>query len=134
MWDLENGAEVYALAGHSSLVLGIAVSRDGRRAVSASEDRTLKVWDLEHGRELHTLLGHESWVQGVALSGDGRYAVSASQDKTLRVWDLETGEVVAAFSCEEAAHCCAFAGEREIVAGDALGRVYLLSLERSDAP
>jgi WD40 repeat protein len=30
----------------------VAVSRDGRRAVSASEDKTLKVWDLETGAVL----------------------------------------------------------------------------------
>ena len=31
---------------------------DGQRAVSASDDHTLKVWDLASGRELHTLTGH----------------------------------------------------------------------------
>ncbi len=41
--------ELRALAGHSAWVHGVAVSPDGRRAVSASGDTTLKVWDL--GRE-----------------------------------------------------------------------------------
>jgi len=34
------------LEGHSDWVNGVAVSPDGRRAVSASFDETLKVWDL----------------------------------------------------------------------------------------
>jgi WD40 repeat protein len=79
------------LEGHSGSVRGVAVTPDGRCAVSASSDHTLKVWDLETGRQLLTLEGHSSWVNGVAVSPDGRYAVSASHDKTLKVWDLETG-------------------------------------------
>ena len=69
----------------------MAVTPDGRRAVSASDDKTLKVWDLESGRELRTLEGHSAWVNGVAVTPDGRRAVSASGDKTLKVWDLESG-------------------------------------------
>ena len=67
------------------------MSGDGRLAVSASSDKTLKVWEVESGRELRTLQGHSSSVNGVALSGDGRLAVSASEDKTLKVWELESG-------------------------------------------
>ena len=51
----------------------MAVSGDGRRAVSASDDKTLKVWDVESGRELRTLQGHSGRVSGVAVSG-GRAA------------------------------------------------------------
>ena len=69
----------------------MAVTADGRRAVSASDDNTLKVWDLETGEELRTLAGHSGRVTGVAVTADGRRAVSASWDKTLKVWDLETG-------------------------------------------
>jgi WD40 repeat protein len=78
------------LEGHSNWVNGVALSADGRRAVSASEDNMLKVWDLETARELSTLEGHSGAVNGVAVSPDGLRAVSASSDKTLKVWDLET--------------------------------------------
>ncbi len=39
------------------------MSGDGRLAVSASEDKTLKVWDVESGRELRTLAGHSDASQ-----------------------------------------------------------------------
>jgi WD40 repeat protein len=129
VWDLERGRTVRTLVGHSDAVDGVAVSEDGRRAVSASWDQTLKVWDLESGRELRTLAGHSDGVNGVAVTADGRRAVSASRDRTLKVWDLETGALVTTFTCDAAAHCCAFAGARKIVAGDAGGRVHFLSLE-----
>jgi WD40 repeat protein len=77
------------LVGHSASVWGVAVTPDGRRAVSASDDRTLKIWDFESGRAVGTLQGHEGSVLSVAVTPDGRRAVSASSDKTLKVWDLE---------------------------------------------
>ena len=79
------------LEGHSGAVVAVALTGDGRRAVSASDDGTLKVWDLESGAELGTLAGHSRPVWSVALTGDGQRAVSASEDGTLKVWDLESG-------------------------------------------
>jgi WD40 repeat protein len=87
----ESAELVCTLLGHSDCVNGVALSADGRLAVSASSDKTLKVWDVTTGHELRTLLGHDDCVNGVALSADGRLAVSASSDKTLKVWDVATG-------------------------------------------
>jgi WD40 repeat protein len=70
----------------------VAVTADGRFAVSASEDRTLKVWDLGTGQARRSLKGHTSRVYCVAVTADGRFAVSASEDRTLKVWDLGTGQ------------------------------------------
>ena len=66
---LDSGRELRTLTGHSSWVTGVAVTADGQRAVSASEDKTLKVWDLDSGRELRTLTGHSDSVTGGG--GDG---------------------------------------------------------------
>ncbi len=47
MW--RRGRELRTLKGHTSAVNGVALSGDGRRAVSASLDHTLKVWDVKTG-------------------------------------------------------------------------------------
>jgi AmmeMemoRadiSam system protein B len=72
----------------------MAMTSDGRWAVSTSHDKTLKVWDLVSGKLLRTLEGHTGWVNGVAVTQNGRWAVSASADKTLKVWDLGSGKLV----------------------------------------
>jgi WD40 repeat protein len=86
------GPLIRTLEGHTGVVTTVAVTPDGRRAVSASNDRTLKVWDLETGEQRRTLEGHTDPVNAVAVTPDGRRAVSASSDYTLKVWDMETGE------------------------------------------
>ena len=88
----ESPALERTLAGHAGSVLAVAVTPDGRWAISASSDRTLKVWDLATGQEERTLAGHESLVRSVAVTADGRRAISASDDGTLIVWDLATGQ------------------------------------------
>jgi len=45
-------------------------SSDGRRAVSASVDKTLKVWDLETGSELRTLVGGQCRARTLEDTGE----------------------------------------------------------------
>jgi WD40 repeat protein len=97
----------------------VAVTRDGHRAVSASEDRTLRLWDLESGQTLRLLKGHTNLINAVAVTPDGRRAVSVSGDNTLRVWDLDSGGEIATFSGEYEMRTCAVTPDgRTIVAGE----------------
>jgi len=70
----------------------VAITPDGRHAVSAAYDRTLRVWNLESRGQLRGLQTHRlGMVTAVAIASDGRRAISASEDGTLRVWEPESG-------------------------------------------
>ena len=60
----------------------MAYSPDGKRIVSASEDRTLKVWDANKGTELVSLVGHIKDVLCVAISADGNASSAAARSLT----------------------------------------------------
>ncbi len=77
--------------GHTDSVRSVVWSPDGQRALSGSNDKTLRVWDAETGSCLRVLEGHTANVSSVAWSPDGRRVLSGSNDKTLRMWDIETG-------------------------------------------
>ena len=47
---MASGRELRTLTGHTDAVNGVALTPDGRLAVSASGDETLKVWDVASGR------------------------------------------------------------------------------------
>jgi WD40 repeat protein len=86
------GALLFTLTGHTARVRAVVVSTNGRYAVSASDDHTVKIWDLARGVEERTLIGHTDWVRAVAVTPDALRVVSAADDHTLKIWSLETGE------------------------------------------
>ncbi len=88
------GAQLFTLHGHTFWISAVSITQDGNHAVSASNDKTLKVWDLNNGKLLHTLKGHTGRVSDVSITHDDSRAVSASNDKTLKVWDLNNGKLL----------------------------------------
>jgi WD40 repeat protein len=129
---LEESQPPRVLEGHSDWVGAVAVTPDGRYAVSGSYDNTLRVWDLKENQPPRVLEGHSAGIQAVALAPDGRYAVSGSSDNSLRVWDLHDFRCLAAFTCDAPVWCCAWGGLR-VVAGDQSGKVHLFAWEEEPA-
>jgi len=117
----EGVSEALNLIGHKECVWPIAFSPDGKRIVSGSDDKTIKVWDVTSGAELMTLRGHKDAVYYIAFSSDGKRFVSGSVDKTLKVWDLATGrELITLHGHDSQVQSTAFSPDgRRIVSGSA---------------
>ena len=64
---MEAGQERRTLKGHAGWVLAVALSADGKTAVSGSADWTLKVWDVEMGNCQTSFTG-EARFHAVALN------------------------------------------------------------------
>lgn len=67
----------------------VAISADGKRIPSGSEDQTVRVWDARTGQAALSLKRHTDHVRGVAFSPDGKRIVSGSDDGTVKVFQLD---------------------------------------------
>ena len=87
---LVQGSEYNRLEGHTSSVLSVSFSGDGKTLASGSEDKTIKLWNVKTGTEIRTLTGHTDFVLSVSFSSDGKTLASCSRDN-IKLWNVETG-------------------------------------------
>ena len=92
------GDKTLILEGHSDFVTSVALSPDGRQALTGALDRTMRLWDATNGTFIRTFIGHTRAIQDVAFSPAGDQALSVSDDHTMRLWDLASGRELARFT------------------------------------
>ena len=73
------------LRGHGGPVRALAISADGRTAVSGSFDTSAIRWSLERDAATQVLRFHDGAVNAVAMLGDGRVATSG-EDGRIAIW------------------------------------------------
>jgi serine/threonine-protein kinase len=88
---------------HTGVIQCVALSPDGKHALSGGSDRLVHMWDVDTGKEVRTFRGHTNRVNGVAFSPRGRRALSCSglyndADNTVRLWKVKTGKQLACFT------------------------------------
>jgi WD40 repeat protein len=96
LWDVATGAPlssekdkekvfVPALA-HQDAIHAVAFSRDGKKVLTGSVDRTAQVWDAQTGRPIGPAVEHPAAVEAVAFGPDGTF-LTASRDGMVRLWE-----------------------------------------------
>jgi WD40 repeat protein len=55
VFDSSSGEELLNITGHTSMIMGVSWSPDGKRIASGSSDDTTRIWDAQTGAELLTL-------------------------------------------------------------------------------
>jgi WD40 repeat protein len=100
----QNEPQLRVEAGmHTAIVRHVGVSADGRRMVSASYDKTIRVWSLRDGKLENVFRvpigeGFEGSIFAVALSPDGKTIAVGGwlKQKFIYLMDATSGEVIRA--------------------------------------
>ncbi len=84
----DNTGELDPLEASGNTANAVAFRSDGKFALIASADRSVRLWDVEAKRDGKRLIGHTATVWAAAFSPDNTKAISGSVDGTARIWDL----------------------------------------------
>ncbi|MGA9378867.1 MAG: serine/threonine-protein kinase [Phormidium sp.] len=87
--------------GHSTRVLSLAVSPDGKTLASSSENGTIKWWSFDVDKinigaislPSKSLCGSESPINAIAFSQDGNLLISGDKKGRIEYWNLQTGKL-----------------------------------------
>jgi len=84
------GQCTYSMLAHPSAISSLSLSKDGREAVSAGHDASIRFWDLEKRVCVQEFTSHRimrgEGVCSVVWSTDGRLVVSAGGDGVVKVF------------------------------------------------
>ena len=112
--------EQLCLTGHSNQVWTVSVSADGKRLLTCSLDKTLRLWDATTGKQLRVFEGHTESILAAALSPDGKRALSGGigKDGSVRLWDVATGKELYQMTGDaDAVRSVAFGPEGKAISG-----------------
>ncbi len=95
VWNSNTGQLLCELSGHTASVNWANFDPSGEYAVTASDDKTVKVWkfnkDYSSAELIHTLEGHKNTVKAANFNFNGSRIVSGSLDGLIIIWDAITG-------------------------------------------
>jgi WD40 repeat protein len=95
VWNLESGKQMGEdWKDGESVVRSIALSPDGKKVVSGSDDGAVRLWDIDTCKVIMKWMGHTREVKSVCWSRDGRKVLSGSGDGTARQWNVESGGTI----------------------------------------
>jgi WD40 repeat protein len=73
----------------------LALSPNGKKLVTGSEDGLVRLWDVKTGRNLRSFPDHARILRTVAFSPDGKRLASAGDAESIRLWETATGKQAA---------------------------------------
>ncbi|MGD9093774.1 MAG: adenylate/guanylate cyclase domain-containing protein, partial [Anaerolineales bacterium] len=86
--DFETQSIIQQLQGHAGDILDLAISADGRLALSAASDGTLRIWNLQGEEDLKKYdIGLPADSMAIAPDGD-RLVIGSGYDEQTGIWDL----------------------------------------------
>ncbi|NXD72776.1 U3IP2 protein, partial [Eolophus roseicapillus] len=132
-WEVESGKKLCVVPGgkkgteerhmgHSSHVLCMAISSDGKYLATGDRNKLIMIWDTATCKRLHIFTGHRDAVSGLSFRKGTHQLYSASHDRCVKVWNVaENAYVETLFGHQDvitgldslSRECCVTAGGRD---------------------
>jgi WD40 repeat protein len=100
-WDRETRKRTRTVDAHQRWIRQLAVSTDGKRLATVSDDMSCKLWDAKSGQMIRELNGHAKVVPrydyrnklfACTFSPDGNFVAAADELCQVVVWETQTGK------------------------------------------
>ena len=90
LWDLEKNKQLRTFEGHTAIVQDVAISPNGEKALTASNDGTARLWTI-NGALITEVRHHSDRVTSVAFhpQEDGVF-LTGSLDNSFALWKLDS--------------------------------------------
>ncbi len=93
LWNLKSRKFTRSFVEHTSNVLSLAVTPNGKVLVSGALDG-IRMWDLLQQRPLGILTRFDNSINTVAISPDGQTLASGDNIGVIKLWDLSSGRLI----------------------------------------
>jgi WD40 repeat protein len=125
-WDTKTGKEIIPFPGHLASVQCIAMSADGKKCVTGSLDRTVRIWEIMAGKQRQCFEFAEP-IKSLALGNEGnRLAVTAG--RMLFLISIANGRIKWKKAHHSTVCCVGFnPNGKELALGDCNGSILLLN-------
>ncbi|MBN2514109.1 MAG: caspase family protein [Sedimentisphaerales bacterium] len=143
MWDLTEGRQIFMETNTLKLAMAVAISPDGRYAVTGGETRgtvkeahdqyALNVWDLAAGKIVKKFAGFKGpwlYVYDVKFSRDGRYLLASSLNE-IYVFDTGNWRAIRKFSVRGCKAADFSPDGKYLLTGDIKGFLHLWEIATS---
>jgi WD40 repeat protein len=97
LFDANNGKLLTSFIGHSDDVNSTVFSPDGKKMLTASDDKTARLWDVTNGKMLIQYGGISGSLYTAMVDSNATRVLTASSDGYARLWDLHKGKLLNSF-------------------------------------
>ncbi|XP_004715312.2 U3 small nucleolar RNA-interacting protein 2 [Echinops telfairi] len=137
-WSIESGRKLHVIPrakkdaegkprGHSSHVLCMAISSDGKYLASGDRSKLILIWEAESCQHLYTFTGHRDSVSGLAFRRGTHQLFSTSHDRSVKVWNVAENAYVETLGSID---CLQLINEEHMVSGADDGSVAVWGLSK----
>ena len=91
VWDTQTHLLLGTSKEHKDQINSVVFTADGKRFVTASDDRSAIEWDVATMRAI-ARVQHDDAVISAVFSPDGNMIATASNDRTAKLWNAATGD------------------------------------------